>query len=567
MKSFILLLFICFVTYCAAIEGNVRNADYEHEVHTDEWAVELSPTVDPDQVASSHGFVNLGPVGTLKNVFLFHKAESKKRSVDVEEEEDDYPHISTSPHVAWFEKQVARIRFKRFTAPSDPSYRDQWHLHNSNGINVNVIPAWEMGYTGRGVTIGVVDDGLQSTHPDISHYNAAGSYDINQGDADPTPHYGDDHGTSAGGVAAASRNSVCGVGAAFEAGLSGIRLIADYTTDAQEASGLSFRKDINHIYTNSWGPNDDGRRLEGPGSLTLRAMEDAVTTGRNGKGSIYVWAGGNGKSGGDNCNYDGYANSRFAITIGAVDYMGKQTYYSEPCASLLACAPSSGSSRSITTTDLLGNAGTSSSDCTGTFGGTSAAAPLVAGVVALILEANPNLGWRDVQHILVNTSKKVDGGDAGWFTNGGGFAHNHKYGFGLVDAGAAVQFALYHVNLPSNKIIDSGVKAVGGALLDYQVTEAGVEITDNIIVESVDLIITAAHTVRGDLTITLVSPFGTESIMQETHNDRNANINWKFNTVRSWGERSKGKWTVRIEDKRAGNTGNWASFQLKIYGH
>lgn len=567
MKSLSFLLFICFVTYCAAIEGNVRDTEFEHVQHTNQWAVELAPGADPNKVAESHGFTNLGPVGTLKNVYLFHMQDGRKRSDDGTEE--DYPHISTSPHVSWFEKQVAKMRFKRevFTAPTDPAYPNQWHLHNSGGVDVNVIPAWTLGYSGKNVTIGVVDDGLQSTHPDISNFNAAGSYDFNQGDADPTPHYGDDHGTSAGGVAGAQRNSVCGVGAGFEAGLSGIRLIADFTTDAQEAQGLSYRKDINFIYTNSWGPNDDGRRLEGPGSLTLRAMEDAVNTGRNGRGSIYVWAGGNGKSGGDNCNYDGYANSRFTITIGAIDYLGKQSYYSESCAALLACAPSSGASRSITTTDLLGSVGTSNSDCTSTFGGTSAAAPLVAGVISLMLEANPKLGWRDVQHILVNTSRKNDATDAGWFVNGGGFSHNHKYGFGLVDAGAAVVASLAHVNLPALKTFDTGVVTVSKPLYDLQPVEVSVRIPDNFVVETVDLVIVATHPVRGDLAITLKSPFGTESIMQELHNDRNANMNWKFSTVRSWGESSSGTWTVRIEDKRTANIGNWVSYQLRVYGH
>jgi subtilisin family serine protease len=542
---------------------------YEEAIHTKHWAVELNSDIDPNKVAEAHGLRNMGPIGTLKNVYLFEEVENnnRKRSLEGEEEEEDIPHISTSEHVSWLEKQVAKMRFKRFDAPTDPLYNNQWHLHNPNGVDINVIPAWSLGYSGRGVNIAVVDDGLQSTHPDIANYNAAGSYDFNQGDADPTPHYGDDHGTSAAGVAAAKRNSACGVGAGYEAGLSGIRLISDFTTDAQEAAGLSYRKDINFIYTNSWGPNDDGRRLEGPGSLTLRAMEDAVTNGRNKKGSIYVWAGGNGKSGGDNANYDGYANSRFSITIGATDYMGKQSYYSEPCACLLASAPSSGSARSITTTDLLGNQGTSSTDCTSTFGGTSAAAPLVAGVVALMLEANPNLGWRDVQQIFVNTSKLTDPSDSNWFVNGGGYHHNHKYGFGIVDAGAAVQQALRHVNLPEYKNVHSGVVAVNKALNDNQPVETGVEINENIVVETVEVYIVAQHQVRGDLTITLTSPFGTVSVLQETHNDRNANINWKYATVRSWGESSRGKWTVTVEDKRSGNSGSFTSFQLVIYGH
>lgn len=565
MKLIITLLFICFVTYCAAIEGNIRGKDFQHEIHTDQWAVELAPEADPHKVAADHGFVNLGPVGTLDNVYLFHKLDNKKRSVNLDDE--DFPHISSSPHVNWFEKQVARMRMKRVSI-TDPAYPNQWHLKNTaSNVDVNVVPAWDLGYSGNGVTIAVVDDGLQSTHPDISNYNAAGSYDFNEGDADPSPKTYDDHGTSAGGVAGAARNNVCGVGAAFGAGLAGIRLISDYTTDAQEASGLSYRKDINYIYTNSWGPNDDGRRLEGPGSLTLRAMEDAVTNGRNGRGSIYVWAGGNGRGSTDNCNYDGYANSRFTITIGAVDYLGKQSYYSESCAALLACAPSSGSSRAITTTDLLGHSGTSATDCTTTFGGTSAAAPLVAGVLALVLEANPELGWRDVQDIIVNTSRVTDSNDPDWWTNGGGYRHNHKYGFGLIDATAAVTAAKTHVALPKSRTIDSGVVAVNQAIADYAPVTHSVTLVDDLTVETVEVVVVASHQSRGDLEIIVTSPFGTKSVLQEVHNDRGQNLNWRYSTVRSWGEKAKGKWEITLTDKRTGSTGSFTSWQLKVYGH
>jgi len=555
----VIFIVLLFVTYSAAIEGNIRESHETEHKESSHVAVELYPGADADQVAKSHGFVNLGPVGTLENVYLFHK-DNSKRSVE------DHPHISTSAHVSWYEQQVNKLRFKRYTNP-DPLYGNQWHLKNNNGgVDINVNTAWDMGFSGAGVNIGVVDDGLQRSHPDISNYNADGSYDFNQNDADPTPHYGDDHGTSAAGVAGAQRNSVCGVGAGFAASLSGIRLIADYTTDAQEAAGLSYRNDINAIYTNSWGPNDDGRRLEGPGSLTLRAMEDSINRGRDGKGSIYVWAGGNGKTAGDNCNYDGYANSRFTITIGAVDHAGRQSYYSESCAALMATAPSSGSSRSITTTDLLGSAGTSSSDCTSTFGGTSAAAPLVAGVVALMLEANPNLGWRDVQQIFVNTSRKNDAGDGDWIVNGGGYHHNHKYGFGLVDASAAVIEAMTHTNLPAYLSEEAGTN-VNRALLDFQGVDTTLEIKDDFVVEAVEVTVRASHSFRGDLTIVLTSPFGTKSVLQETHNDRSANMNWMFVTVRSWGEQSKGTWSLHVEDRKNGNTGNLESWKIKVYGH
>lgn len=561
----LLCIILLFVVLCRAYEGNIHESKPEHEVETNHWAVEVAEGVDPDQLAQQHGFVNLGQVASLSNVYLFEDAKNPHSRAA-------HDPIHESPHVMWLEKQVAKKRFLReYTAPTDPLYRNQWHLKNTAGVDVNVEPVWADGISGDGVTIAMVDDGLQRTHPDISpNYCAECSHDFNENDEIPDPHTGDDHGTSAGGVAAASANNgVCGSGAAPKAKLGGIRLIADFTTDAQEAHGLSFKTDKNFIYSNSWGPNDDGRRLEKPGSLTQKAMKNATEFGRDGKGSIYVWAGGNGRSSGDNCNYDGYANSRLTIAIGAVDYLGKQSYYSENCAALIACAPSSGSSKAITTTDLLGASGTANGDCTSSFGGTSAAAPLVAGIVALILEANPNLGWRDVQDIFVATSRITDSADGDWWTNGAGYHHNHKYGFGLVDAAAAVTAAKARTqNLPTLKSIDTQLQNSGKALADNSKVSASVRITDNIIVETVEITFSATHSYRGNLYITLKSPKGTVSVLQENHADRSANIDgWVYTTVRSWGEESQGEWTLTVEDKVAGNTGTWNSWKLTIWGH
>jgi len=567
----VLLLVLSLAALSAAIEGNIQEVHPEHELATNLWAVELKEGADPDEVAFEHGFINMGQVGELEHTFLFHKhveIEAPKKRVVIPDEH--HSHLSTSPHVLWFENQVSKKRFVRWETPSDPLYANQWHLKDINGVDVNAEGAWKLGYTGAGVTVAVVDDGLQRTHPDIaSNYNATGSYDFNEGDGDPSPHAGDDHGTSAGGVCGAGRdNGVCGVGAAYNAMLSGIRLIADYTTDAQEASGLSYRKDINSIYTNSWGPNDDGKRLEGPGRLTLTAMENSISTGRQGKGSIYVWAGGNGRTKGDDCNYDGYANSRFTIAIGAVDYQGKVSYYSESCAALLACTPSSGPPRSITTTDLLGSAGSSSGDCTASFGGTSAAAPLAAGVIALMLQANPNLGWRDVQDILANTSRITDPSDEDWTVNGAGYHHNHKYGFGLIDAEAAVSSARVHTNLPTYKNRISNPINVNKALNDNSLVDSSYAVNVDLSVETVEIVVSVTHPSRGELEIYLTSPAGTKSVLQDSHTDRTANINsWTYSTVRSWGEGARGTWKLTITDKKTSNTGTWNSWELKIYGH
>ncbi len=315
--------------------------------------------------------------------------------------------------------------------PTDPLYQQQWHLPV-----IKAAQAWQT-TRGEGVVVQIIDDGVQITHPELSEqYVPSLSHNFNSGDSsDPSPDVkADFHGTACAGVATGRNNSVCGVGSAYRARLAGIRLIGEQTDDAMESEGLTFGMDQVDVMSCSWGPQDDGKRLEGPGSVTKRAFENAAVSGRKGKGSIWVWAGGNGGAADDNCNYDGYANHPLTIAIGAVGDNGVRSYYSEMCAALLVAAPSSGGQRGITTCDLMGSAGYSATDCYDRFGGTSSAAPLVAGVVALMLGANKNLGWKDVQYILMTTASRVDPNDPDWVKNGAGRWVNHKYGYGLIDA-------------------------------------------------------------------------------------------------------------------------------------
>ncbi|MBC7240323.1 MAG: S8 family serine peptidase, partial [Chloroflexi bacterium] len=177
-------------------------------------------------------------------------------------------------------------------------------------------------------------------------------------------------------------------------------------------------------------------------------LQQGATTGRNGLGTIYVWAAGNGGAGGDNSNYDGYANSRFTLAVGSLDANGRQAWYSEPGANLFVSAYADG----ITTTDITGDNGYNvtgnadgdplvNTDYTSIFAGTSAAAPVVSGVIALMLQANPNLSYRDIEYILAQTARQVDPTDPDWTVNAAGYHINHKYGFGAIDAAAAVQAA------------------------------------------------------------------------------------------------------------------------------
>lgn len=496
----------------------------------------------------------------------------------------------------------------RADAPNDAYFANQWHLLNTGqngglaGNDINVAPWWNFAagtHQGAGVNIGVVDDGLQWQHPDLTaNYKASLSYDFNYSDADPTPDLADDmHGTSVAGVAAGVGNNGIGMtGVAPKAGLAGIRLISAAASDALEAQALTYHfngasaADTVHIYSNSWGPSDDGATLEAPGAAVKAAFANATTNGRGGKGSIYVWAAGNGgENEADNSNFDGYANSRYVIAVAASTNTGTRSYYSERGSNVFVNAPSSGTAASsgIYTTDRTGTAGyntTGTADgdpfadtnYTSTFGGTSSAAPVVSGVVALMLEANPNLGWRDVKHILARTSTKIDPANGSWKTNAAGFSHSEIYGFGRVNAAAAATMAATWTNVgPELKATANSTRTTALAIPDGTGTTGaapGASVSDSILVtaqlvlETIEVTVNATHTYRGDLGITLTSPSGVVSALATPRDDSGDNYSWTFTTVRDWGELAAGLWTLSLRDYYGSDTGRLNSWSMAMYG-
>jgi subtilisin-like proprotein convertase family protein len=474
------------------------------------------------------------------------------------------------------------VQRQKRAMPNDTLITNQWHLKNTNTTrtHINVESVWNYpntGIRGTGIRIGIVDDGLQTAHPDfVNNIDTSNDKDWNGNDADPNPGTGDDHGTACAGNAGARGNNNLGVsGSAPESTLVGLRLIAASVSDAQEAEAMAWANDIIQIKSNSWGPSDTGTILEAPGPITASAFQTAATSGRGGRGTIFLWAGGNGGGSSDNSNYDGYANSIHTIAIGASDSNGNRASYSEPGANLVVVAPSDGAI-GITTTDRTGSNGYNTAstanggDYTNDFGGTSSATPTAAGVVALMLDKNPNLGWRDVQEILIRSAFKIKPTDAGWANNGAGIPFNHNFGAGLIDATAAVSLADGWVNLTSQQTTSLAATGLPLAIPDNNttgITRSFDFSSSNLRIEHVTVRMSATHTYRGDLVVTLTSPTGMTSRLAEKRSDSNDNYsNWTFSSVRHWGESSAGVWTLKITDAASGDAGTLTAATITLFG-
>jgi kexin len=494
--------------------------------------------------------------------------------------------------------------------PNDPLFVDQWHLRNTgqagpNGVpgtageDLNATMAWNFA-TGTGVRIAVVDDGLDINHEDLNVV-AGKSWDYRvNAYGDPSSDTGS-HGTSCGGLAAARGNNGIGVtGVAFNARLVGYNLLAVTTTDYGADAVVKDLAD-NQVYSNSYGSDDNTGLLVASDQPWRDAIDTGIRNGRGGKGAVYVFAAGNGAPV-DRSDYDGPSTYQGVLAIGALNDKGVKASYSEPGANILVMAYGGEecASHQTTTIDITGaagyNNGATASDPNDTyvdyagnpnytrcFNGTSAATPQVAGAVALLLEANPNLGWRDVRAILAKTARKTDPGNAGWVTNGAGLRVNHDYGFGVVDAAAAVNAARTWQNLPAQKTATAATSPQAaipdaGNALTSTLALAGSGITK---LEFVDLTVTSDHPEVGDLEITLTSPSGTPSTVSvpreclATQQQGGAVVpcgnplagGFRFGIARLMDEPADGNWTLSVRDSRAGNSGSLGSWSIQVYGH
>ncbi|MEM9216466.1 MAG: S8 family serine peptidase [Cyanobacteria bacterium P01_F01_bin.150] len=522
------------------------------------------------------------------------------------------------------------------TRPNDPLFSQQWHLENSGdgnrqkGIDLNVLKVWP-DYTGNGVTVGIIDDGVERDHEDLTGNYESSPEKLPQYsyERDGEPERGADaHGTAIAGIIAASKNDVGGTGIAYNA-----KLVGFLDTQVNTSKVLRQQQAVD-ISSNSWGldlPFQSNFAIA-PYKAEGKAIETAARNGRDGLGTVFVFAAGNEAEAGASSNYGGYEGSRFTIPVAALGADGLVATYSVQGSNLLVSAPSDdgrdrNSSGSIVTTDRTGQKGynpdpdgfpeADNPNYTQTFGGTSAAAPMVSGVVALMLEANPQLGYRDVQEILAYSARQVDrqgkapnreekwafNGATNW--NGGGLHTNLNYGYGLVDAHAAVRLAETWTtqNTLANEQQVGAESTETVAIVDNATSTSTINVDSGLNLDHVEVGVNLAHQSIEDLVITLVSPNGTRSRLFNgpglgdfavsddsdqltpftkfadnpsnfTSDDElltlaksyRKGIDYRFSSTFNWGETGIGDWTLEIQDTKAGTSGTLNNWSLSLYG-
>ena len=559
---------------------------------------------------------------------------------------------------------------------SDPLASQQWSLRNTAqngyadttgtantgllGTDINVDSVYSTyGYTGWGVTVAVVDTGLEIAHEDLSiNVVQTGSWNFINSSTNPTSNStSGDHGTSVSGLIAMAKNGIGGIGVSPNAQLKGfnylgggVATVANGIVSLGGSSASPNSSDV-AVFNQSYGYSNSS---DFPVDTTVEAQyASGTSTLRSGKGALYVKSAGNGFNRFDtgtvvvncasfsigiscqNANFDPYNTLPYNILIAALDAKGIKASYSTAGSAIWVSAPggeygynsavapglsgtyptvydpamvttdqsgcTNGYSRTAATTSLFSKGGTNlssinaSCNYTNNFNGTSSAAPMMSGVIALILEANPALTWREVKDILARTAIQVDAaiaavsvplGTSGsyvaeqaWITNAAGLNFHNWYGFGAVNASAAVTMATTFTSGSLGTFANTGwiSSTLSTLIADNSTTGVSVPLTvpsvgSSGIVETVQIRVTTSNTssgYTGDLGIELTSPSGTKSILKNIKDGFN-NTNLAGMVLASnafYGETSTGTWTIKVVDGRAGGTQTLTNVQIRVYGH
>lgn len=470
--------------------------------------------------------------------------------------------------------------------PNDPYLSRQSHL----GVIGDIRTIWSE-YNGAGVHVGVYDSGIDYRHADLAANYDASRHVTYQGQVlDGAPVEGTNtpwHGTAVAGLIGAVGNNNLGVvGAAWGSSLTGVNISSDYSDELFQAQ-LDQMTTFD-VTNNSWGY--DVNLYSDAAQET--AFDKAVRQGRGGLGTIVVKSAGNDNA---DAGFERFNSMRETITVAATQQNGFAAFYSNFGASVLVAAPGN----AIVTTDQRGASGANkggsgdgfdgSGDYMSNFTGTSAAAPIVAGVTALMLDAAPGLGWRDVQNILASSAVRTGSAigatargtneDGVWRINpgsdwNGGGRHTHvNYGYGLIDAFAAVRMAeAWQLFAPAQtsaneRVITSGVRQAAVAIPDKGTSYFLFDIAGNVAIEHLDVTLRWTHADSSDLFFKLIAPDGTVvELANFAYVTKDGEQTFALGLDNLRGSSSAGTWVLDMSDTVAGDTGSLISVELVAFG-
>ena len=499
---------------------------------------------------------------------------------------------------------------------NDPLFPSQWYLLNTgqrggtSRLDINVMSAWDR-YSGKGVIVAVNDDGMDLTHPSlVANLLTNLTFDSARGTTGKGFEGTDNsHGTVVGSIVGmAGNDGIGGVGVAY-----GAKIVAGVAIGkglnyanvalANLAAGVS-------VSVNSWGADPAFSENFGSGGGEYdqewgAALMRAATEARGGLGMVVEVSAGNERANLADSAMSGWSSSKLIIAVGAVTEMGVHTDYSTPGASLLITAPGGVSSEDqslnsgfgIVSADIQGANGYNTlSGKEGDYAyqniGTSYSGPMVGGAAALMLEANPNLGFRDVSTILAMTAKKVDVTNSSWLGNKssnwnlGGMHFSRDYGYGLLDVSAAVRLAeswpLASGTIANWSSAQGTATITSGIIPDNSATGKTVTATvsNAVSIERMEFDLNLTATNPSQLSATITSPSGTTVTLfdRPLTRDLKDGAPDMSTTETAWpstftigstaflGESSVGTWTLKLTDKVTGVEATYNSLTVRAWG-
>ncbi len=561
---------------------------------------------------------------------------------------------ASSDWVAFEMDEVGRIKTRcepPLQRPSregeDPLFNHQWPLHNvgqaafaekggsaAEDLGMTFVLSSESP-TGRGVNVAVVDTGLVICHPDLAANIANnGSFNFKYMDSerpswfgarwsDPyLPDVAGDHGTSVAGTIGAIGNNGIGVrGVAPDVRLFGFNYLAEQCCEEDALGGSNSYPDSSQIdvFNLSYGGRYGSQYNEPDNSIVRYGTAQL----RDGLGAIYVKSGGNSFFTCINSNHDlhdvvGCRNSHgdglndqpYVIAVGTLNANGEKSSYASTGSNLWISAPAGdrGEPKTLTTDQIGLSRGYSSygsdritkdpsavnGDYRSGFQGSSAAAAHVSGVVALLLEEEPLLTWRDVKHILASTARRPAADKTrhtyvqiaiddylttfsrDWVTNAAGFSFHNYFGFGAVDVDAALSFLRneYKPDGLGKQTRSDWFTATRNVVYipDYDgeglVLRHFVDLPSRVSIEAVQLWVDIQHDYLADLSIELTSPEGTPSIVSPAFNDMlvgASELNWVLLSNAFYGESPRGMWTLHVVDAAMEDIGYVESWGVRVW--